>query len=269
VRPLRGGHSISKQMLRWAVGSKSASPAQAATTLPERCLTVPSSSSPTGSSSGAGPISSPSSRSAQSRGSSPGSTSPFGIVQAPASRRAQNGPPGCASRNSTPSPRRRKSRTPALRTSLGTLSFYHHILVALDGSPDADAALVHATALARDQNARLTLLSVAAPDGAGPVGPGTAVPPDPVDLHSKILRQGTDSLPADVGVTTRLERGDPATTILRVATEEEHDLIVMGSHGHGRIRRALLGSVSGRVLADCRLPVLLMRGSVEPAPAPD
>jgi nucleotide-binding universal stress UspA family protein len=95
------------------------------------------------------------------------------------------------------------------------------------------------------------------------------VPPDPVDLYGKILRAAVDSLPDDVGVTTRLERGDPAATILRIAAEEDHDLIVMGSHGHGRLRRALLGSVSERVLADCGMPVLLMRAGLGAAPASD
>lgn len=148
------------------------------------------------------------------------------------------------------------------------MACYRNILVALDGSPDADAALLHATALGRDQNARLTLLTVASIGAPTPVGPGTSVPSDPLDLHERILRQAVDSLPGDVGVTTRLERGDPAATILRIAAEDDHDLIVMGSHGHSRFRRALLGSVSERVLADSRKPVLLTRGGIEPGPTP-
>lgn len=98
------------------------------------------------------------------------------------------------------------------------------------------------------------------------------MPPDPVDLHSALLRRAADSLPDDVGVTTRMERGDPAETILRIATEESHDLIVLGSHGHSRIRRALLGSVSERVLRDGSTPVLLMcaaRDGKPGAPAPE
>jgi nucleotide-binding universal stress UspA family protein len=145
---------------------------------------------------------------------------------------------------------------------------YHQILVALDGSPDAEAALRHAVTLARDQNARLTLLTVA-PPVATPVGAAASAPPDLLDIHSKILREATESLPEDIGVTTRLERGDAAETILRVVREDGQNLIVMGSHGHSRFHRALLGSVSERVLRASAVPVLLMRAGKEaPVPAP-
>ncbi|HYC82803.1 MAG TPA: universal stress protein, partial [Solirubrobacterales bacterium] len=77
----------------------------------------------------------------------------------------------------------------------------------------------------------------------------------------EVLRDGTALIPRDVGVTARLERGEAAATILRIAREEESDLIVMGSHGHSRIHRALLGSVSEKVLAQSEIPVLLMRGN--------
>lgn len=140
------------------------------------------------------------------------------------------------------------------------MACYHRILVAIDGSPDAAAALAHAVTLARDQHALLTLLTVA-PAAATAVGVGSTAPPDPLADHSRILREATDSLPADVGVTARLERGHPADAILELADEGEHDLIVMGSHGHSRVHRALLGSVSERVLQASQTPVLLMRGN--------
>lgn len=141
---------------------------------------------------------------------------------------------------------------------------YHSILVALDGSADAEAALLHTVALARDQNARLTLVTVAPLPGQA-IGVGAAAPPDLLEVHGKILREARDSLPGDVGVTTRLERGDPAETILRLAEEGEHDLIVMGSHGHSRVHRALIGSVSEKVLRVSKVPVLLMRGGDKPS----
>jgi nucleotide-binding universal stress UspA family protein len=137
---------------------------------------------------------------------------------------------------------------------------YHKILVALDGSPDAESALMHAISLARDQHARITLLTVG-PSINRAAAVGTAPPPDLLDVHQEILHDATRLIPRDVGVTTRLERGEAAATILRVAREEEDDLIVMGSHGHSRFHRALLGSVSQKVLAQSEIPVLLMRGN--------
>ncbi|MGV1048043.1 MAG: universal stress protein [Solirubrobacterales bacterium] len=138
------------------------------------------------------------------------------------------------------------------------MACYHRILVAVDGSPDAEAALRHAFALARDQHALITLLTVAPPP-ATPVGVGSSAPPDMLGFHERILREATALVPADIGVTTRLERGNPAETILKLAREGDHDLVVMGSHGHSRVHRALLGSVSERVLKASTVPVLLMR----------
>ena len=51
------------------------------------------------------------------------------------------------------------------------MSIYRHILVALDGSADSQTALRHAVTLARDQNAKLTLLTVV-PHTADPGRPG-------------------------------------------------------------------------------------------------
>lgn len=144
------------------------------------------------------------------------------------------------------------------------MGIYRNILVAVDGSPDAGAALRHAAELARDQNARLTLLSVAPPP-TSTAGVGGAAPPDPLDLHAKMLREAVDTVPDDASVTTLLERGDPADAILATAERGGHDLIVMGSHGHSRFHRALVGSVSEKVLKTSRVPVLLMRDGGLPA----
>jgi nucleotide-binding universal stress UspA family protein len=146
------------------------------------------------------------------------------------------------------------------------MACYHRILVAVDGSPDAEAALRHAFALARDQHALITLLTVAPPPST-PVGAGASAPPDMGDFHAGILRGATEMVPADLGVTTRLERGNPAETILKLIGEGDHDLVVLGSHGHSRVHRALLGSVSERVLKASTVPVLLMRSQATAIPA--
>jgi nucleotide-binding universal stress UspA family protein len=136
------------------------------------------------------------------------------------------------------------------------MSCYRSILVALDGSADAEAALDHAVALARDQNARLTLLTVQAPV---PAVPGALSPPPGDAVHLRVLHEAADSVPADLGVTTLFRKGPPAAVILAVARERGHDLVVMGSHGHGRAFRAMLGSTSEQVLRHAELPVMQVR----------
>ena len=138
------------------------------------------------------------------------------------------------------------------------MSCYRNILVALDGSPDAEAALRHAVTLARDQNALLTLLSVV-PRPPVPTGAGVAPPADLTEIHEALLREAAEAVPDDVGVRTKLEHGDPAAAILGHVEEGPCDLVVIGSHGHSRVHRALLGSVSERVLKGVTVPVLLMR----------
>lgn len=53
--------------------------------------------------------------------------------------------------------------------------------------------------------------------------------------------------------------GPVAETIARTATEGQFDLLMMGSHGHSEVANLVLGSVATRVLAQCRVPVLLVR----------
>jgi nucleotide-binding universal stress UspA family protein len=150
-------------------------------------------------------------------------------------------------------------------------SVYRNILVAVDGSPDAEAALAHASALARDQNARLTLLTAIPPLPATALLASGAAPPrsEVVRHYAEVLRRAADSLPGDVSVTTLLVEGSPARALVQRARSEEYNLIVMGSHGHGRLHGALLGCVSQKVLHASPVPVLLARAPrEEPAPAP-
>ncbi len=154
-------------------------------------------------------------------------------------------------------------------------SVYRNILVAFDGSPDAEAALAHAAALACDQNARLTVLTVIPPMPATALLASGAAPPksDVVRHYTDVLRRATDTLPADVSVTTLLVEGVPARHLVKRACSGEFDLIVMGSHGHGRLHGALVGCVSQKVLHASPIPVLLARApreqpAAEPAEAP-
>lgn len=53
--------------------------------------------------------------------------------------------------------------------------------------------------------------------------------------------------------------GHPAECIAKVTQDGGHDLVVMGSHGHGIVANLVLGSVATKVLAACKTPVLLVR----------
>jgi nucleotide-binding universal stress UspA family protein len=143
------------------------------------------------------------------------------------------------------------------------MGVYRHILVALDGSADSRTALRHAVTLAREQNAKLTLLTVV-PHQATPVGPGVAPPPETDESHNEIIKQALREIPKNVGVTTRLEHGEIADTLLKAVKGDDYDLLVMGSHGHSRVHRALLGSVSEKVLHKAAVPVLMLRSLCQP-----
>jgi nucleotide-binding universal stress UspA family protein len=148
-------------------------------------------------------------------------------------------------------------------------SIYRNILVAVDGSPDAEAALAHAGALARDQRARLTLLTAIPPIPATALLATGAAPPrsEVVRHYAELLRLAAATLPEDVSVTTLLVEGPPAKALIERAKSGAFDLIVMGSHGHGRLHQTLLGCVSQKVLSASPIPVLLTRAP-EPEPAP-
>jgi nucleotide-binding universal stress UspA family protein len=53
--------------------------------------------------------------------------------------------------------------------------------------------------------------------------------------------------------------GSPVTEILKAVKKQKCHMIVMGTHGHGLLGRALMGSVAQRVVTDCEVPVLLVK----------
>jgi nucleotide-binding universal stress UspA family protein len=147
---------------------------------------------------------------------------------------------------------------------------YRHIMVAYDGSPDAELALEHAVALAQNQRARLGLVAVVPPvPGFAWQAPGGVrkLHDDVQDDLAQQLRAAADRVPDDLSVTTRLLDGDPPRELLRAAREGDHDVIVAGSRGRGRVTAALLGSVSNRLMHEASVPVIIVhapRGDDDP-----
>ncbi|KAF3967023.1 hypothetical protein CMV_008916 [Castanea mollissima] len=63
----------------------------------------------------------------------------------------------------------------------------------------------------------------------------------------------------DVKVDTRIEHGDPRDVICQMTEKLGVDVLVMGSHGYGLIKRALLGSVSNHCAQNVKCPVLIVK----------
>ena len=59
--------------------------------------------------------------------------------------------------------------------------------------------------------------------------------------------------------TPHVHVGEPAAIIVKLAAELDCDLICMGSHGHGVLENAILGSVATRVLHLAQISVLLAK----------
>ena len=139
---------------------------------------------------------------------------------------------------------------------------FRNILVAIDGSPTATAALEEAIDLARSDGARLVLLSIAAPPRWRFTGPTYVPYPTDEELQRAAwdaLARAEALVPADVPVSSIVRLGSPAAEIVARAVEGGHDLIVMGSRGHGLLGALLLGSVSRAVVARSAVPVLVSR----------
>jgi universal stress protein A len=135
------------------------------------------------------------------------------------------------------------------------------ILHPTDFSERSHHALELACALARDRSARMIILHVMAV---------------PLVEEKRLYREemegellGMRVPDPQVRVERRLEEGDPATQILRVAQEMSCDLIVMGSHGRTGLERLLMGSVAEQVVRRASCPVLTVKAPFPPAPEND
>jgi len=63
----------------------------------------------------------------------------------------------------------------------------------------------------------------------------------------------------DVHATSSWQVGHAAEQISKLAKSDDFDLVVMGSHGHSALGNLVMGSVATQVLAQCQVPVLLVR----------
>lgn len=137
------------------------------------------------------------------------------------------------------------------------------ILIATDGSEAGRAAVEAGVELAADEGASVLLVHVVSILDFAEHENGSS-PPLPQRLPraeaDPALRDGL-GVAAQQGVEASAELlvGYPPKQIVRLASAEGADLIVVGSRGLGRVKSALLGSTSREVLAHAERPVLVVR----------
>jgi nucleotide-binding universal stress UspA family protein len=137
------------------------------------------------------------------------------------------------------------------------MSTMRTILHPTDFSPCSEVAGRLARELARDQGARLVVLSVT---------PVPGVVPGPIPIEPRFFwddleetRRQLDGSDLKHGVESQLRRGEIVEEILRAADELDCDLIIIGSHGRGALFRMLVGSVAEALLRRSVRPVLLVK----------
>ena len=145
---------------------------------------------------------------------------------------------------------------------------YKQILVPVDGSQTALAALRHAVDLARAFQAELFVVHVI--DIYPFLGMATDTAVGQAEYLSAANANAEGTLRAAVTMVEAAGVSCESATIEGHAAEEGilqaagtcgADLIVMGSHGRRGIEKLLLGSVTQRVLQSARVPVMVVRGS--------
>lgn len=137
------------------------------------------------------------------------------------------------------------------------------ILFPTDFSTASDAALVHAEALAKSTGARLLIVHVEEPPLA--YGGGELYYGLPEPDSERIQKMLDDVRPKDPAVpfAHRLTMGDPAGEIVRLATDEQAEMIVLGTHGRTGMTRLLMGSVAESIVRRAPCPVLIYRETAE------
>lgn len=144
---------------------------------------------------------------------------------------------------------------------------FKHILVPVDGSAAAKAALEKAVQLAGITGAEVTILTVYRHHGMLEASLSMVRRDDP-GLLDNIMREHATEI-AEAAKAQAIEQGAKdarafvkngpvARSILAFADEHAVDLIVVGSRGAGTVDKYLLGSVSHKVTSVAECPVLVV-----------
>lgn len=149
------------------------------------------------------------------------------------------------------------------RNTIKGETLFKKILAPTDGSIQSQRAIEKAAVIAKQYNAKLTILHVVPlSEKVSPVGPLALkeVIQELKDEAEKYVTKGKE-IASKVGVTAdaKIINGDPAEVIVKEAEEGGYDLIIMGSRRLSKIARFALGSVSSKVVRNAQCPVMVDR----------
>lgn len=122
------------------------------------------------------------------------------------------------------------------------------ILLAADESKRAEMAVKYAISIAIKNHAEIVLLHAVKKNGS-----------ELVTGESLIDKEATRVRCYGINASTRIEFGDPAEKILKVAEDIGADMIVLGLRGANGLKKMLIGSVSEKVLDEAKVPVFVVR----------
>lgn len=140
------------------------------------------------------------------------------------------------------------------------------ILLPLDGSEPALDAVRHALHLVREGlRAEFVIANVQEPTYLYEL----VLAPDAEVLERASGAAGAHALEAGAALLQaagivcerELATGDPAHTLVEIVERYGCDAVIMGARGQGRLRRAMLGSVSHEVLHAAPVPVTIVKES--------
>lgn len=139
------------------------------------------------------------------------------------------------------------------------------ILIAVDGSRYTKRMLAYLAAHDESfgsKQHRFTVLTVVGPVPARAAGAlSKKIVLDHYAEEAEATLKPIRAFFAEQGIDAEFEyrAGNAGEQIAAVASKGNFDLVVMGSHGHGALARLVVGSVTGRVLASCEVPLLIVR----------
>ena len=139
---------------------------------------------------------------------------------------------------------------------------YRHILIPTDGSELAERGVEQGLALAKSLGARVSVIFVLEPfsELTGRFLEAVASYAALRKEQATSVLERTANAASKVGVsceTIEVENGQPHQAIIAAAADKGCDLVVMSSHGRSGLSALLIGSVTTKVLAHAKTPVLV------------